>query len=275
MFDPRPNIAAIGEAITMLRRHTELVVEMTRRELLDRFAGNALGGLWVIGAPALILATNVFAFMYIMRIRLGTDDTGLQYAIYVLSGMTPWLALCDAIGRAPGSIVGSANLVKQIVFPSEVLPLKLALATFPSLCVGVVVVLSLSIFNGNLTVLGVFVLMPICIVYYFILIMGFVYALAALGVFLRDVRDIVGILLSAGMFLHPIFYPPGAIPHWLEKVFLLSPFSYLIWCFRDALLYGRVSNIWFWIVPPIEGLFFLAVGWRIFRMLRPTFGNAL
>jgi len=276
MFDPQSNIAALREAVSMLRRHRELVVEMTRRELLDRYAGNAFGGLWAVAAPLLVLGANVFALMYIFRIRFSSADIGgLQYAIFMLTGMTPWLAMSDAIGRASTAIVGSANLVKQIVFPSEILPIKLVFATIPSLLVGVFVVLVLKVASGSVPIVGFAVLLPICAIYYLMLVTGFVYALAALGVFLRDIREFTSVILAVSMFLHPIYYPPGTPPQWLETIFVVSPFSHLIWCFHDALFYGTITRPWSWVICPLVGLFLMGLGWRVFRTLRPTFGNAL
>ena len=259
----------------MVRRYRALVVEMTRRELLDRYAGNALGGLWAVAAPLLILASNVFAFMYIMRLRLGPQDTGLGYTVYVLSGVVPWIAIGEALGRAPSAVVGSANLVKQIVFPSEVLPLKVALATIPGLLIGIALVVALSAAVGKASLFGLVVLMPIAVAYYLLLIVGLVYVLSTLGVFFRDLKDIVMILLSAGMFLHPILYPPATVPAWLETLFSFSPFSHLIWCFRDALFHGAITMPLSWVISPILGLLLFPIGWRIFRTMRPTFGNAL
>jgi homopolymeric O-antigen transport system permease protein len=275
MFDPRSNIAALTEAVSTLARYKELVLEMTRRELLDRYAGTALGGVWVFGAPLLLLAVYVFAFMYVMRLRLGAGDSGLQFALFVLSGLTPWLALQDALGRAPSAVVGSANLVKQIVFPSEILPLKVALATYPSLLVGIIIVVIGSLMNDSLGLFALFVLTPIALLFYFVLITGFVYALASLGVFLRDIKDITGLLLAVGLFLHPVLYPPATVPNWVEQLFMFSPFSHLIWCFRDALFYGAITRPGSWVLTPVLGVLFFVVGWRIFRMLRPSFGNAL
>jgi lipopolysaccharide transport system permease protein len=275
MFDLHSNVAALKEAVGALQRHRELVLEMARREVLDRYAGSALGGAWAIGAPLLMFASNLFAFMYIMRLRLGVEDSGLHYALFVLAGMTAWYGIQDGLGRAPTAVVASANLVKQIVFPSEILPLKVALATLPSIVVGVVLTIVLSVFAGTVSLFGLLVLLPICLVYYAIMLTGCVYALATLGVFLRDIKDIISVLLSIGLFLHPIFYPPASTPPWVDVVFHLSPFSHLIWCFRDALFYGTITKPWSWIIAPAVGIVFLAVGWRIFRMLRPTFGNAL
>jgi lipopolysaccharide transport system permease protein len=275
MFDPRPNAAALREAFTTVRRYRPLVVEMTRRELLDRYAGNAFGGGWAVVAPLLMLASSIFAFVYVMRLRLDPGDSGLRYAVFVLAGMVPWIALSDALSRAPSAVVGSANLVKQIVFPSEVLPLKVALASFPNLFVGTLVVVALALATGAGSVAGLVILAPLAIMFYVLLISGLVYVVASLGVFLRDIREIIGVLLSVGLFLHPILYPPNTVPQWLERLFMLSPFSHLIWCFRDALFYGEITRPWSWAITPVVGVLSFAVGWRVFRTLRPTFGNAL
>ena len=240
MFDPRPNVAALQEATGVLRRHRALVFEMTRRELLDRHVGTTFGLIWTILTPLLMFGANVFALMYVMRIRFSEHDTGLVYAIFVLTGMTPWLALSDAIGRATSVIVDSGGLVKQVVFPSEVLPLKIVFASIPSLLVGMLVVTMLNAFRGGIPATSL--LAPVCILYQIILVAGFVYALAALGVFLRDVKDFVGVILGIGMFFHPIFYPPGSMPEWLSNVFMFSPFSHLIWCFHDAFFSSANSS---------------------------------
>jgi len=275
MLDLRANAAALQEAAVTLIRHKELVIEMTRREIIDRFAGSALGGIWAVASPALLLGANVFCFMYVMRLRFSPEDSGLKYAFYVLAGNTPWLALQDALGRASFAVVGNAGLVKQIVFPSEILPAKVALGALPALLVGVSIVVVLAGITGSITLLGFFVLLPVAVMYFIIMAAGLVYMLATLGVFLRDIREIVSVVLSIGMFFHPIFYPPNSSPPWVETFFHLSPFSHLIWCFRDAMFDGAILHPWSWIITPAVSMVFFAIGWRVFRMLRPTFGNVL
>jgi lipopolysaccharide transport system permease protein len=89
------------------------------------------------------------------------------------------------------------------------------------------------------------------------------------------VKDVVSIVLAMGLFLHPILYAPGAAPHFLELAFYASPLSYLIWCYRDAVFYGEVTRPWAWTLMPLLSIALFAVGYRVFRMLRPTFGNVL
>ncbi|UGV25849.1 hypothetical protein E0H22_09215 [Rhodopseudomonas boonkerdii] len=274
-LDMRGNAAALTEVIGMMRRHPALIWEMTVRELRDRYSGNSLGLAWAVGAPLAIFAANVLAFLFIFRVRMNAQDDGAAYAVFVLSGMAVWVALSEVLSRAPVAIVQSSNLVKQIVFPSEILPFKIVLAGLPTLAVCGSIVIILSIATGHATLLGLFVLLPICVVFFLVMLTGLAYVLSGIGVFLRDVKDVVGLLLSVGMFLHPILYPPASVPVWLDRLFYFSPFSYLIWCFRDALYEGAITRPVAWIVCPILGIVFLLLGWRVFRSLRPTFGNAL
>jgi lipopolysaccharide transport system permease protein len=275
LFDPIANLAALREAARFVRRYRLLIAEMTRREITDRYAGQVLGAAWAIGAPLLTMAVYVFAFTVLFRGRLGPTDNGLAYTAYVLAGMVPWLALQDALMRSPVCVSGSASLVKQIVFPTEVLPLKVVLATIPALLVGLIVAAVLAIAAGATSVFGTLVLLPIAVVLLLLMCAGLAYILAAVGVFLRDVKDIVGVLVMIGFFIHPIIYAPRQVPRWLGRVFAISPFTHVIGCFRDALVDGAVTRPWSWLISLVTALALTVIGWRVFRMLRPSFGNAL
>lgn len=267
--------AAVVEACHMWRKHGALIVEMTKREIVDRYAGSAIGGVWAILAPLLIIGANVFAYVFIFRIRMDVGGSGLTYAAFVLAAMVPWIALTDSVGRGTQAVTNSANLVKQIVFPVEILPLRVALSSLVPLSVGLAITIAVNFADGRGSLLGLVVLLPIALVSYLLMAAGFAYLLSAFGVFLRDTRDVVGVLISIGLFLHPIFYPPGAAPHALEIFFNISPISHLLWCFRDAIFEGSITRPWSWIIAPILSFIFFTAGWRFFRMLRPSFGNAL
>jgi lipopolysaccharide transport system permease protein len=274
MVAPSANGAAFRHFLSLIRRHHELVWEMTRREMLERYTGQVLGSLWALGLPLLTMGIYIFAFLVLFQGHLPGSDSSLGYAVFVLSGLAPWMAVQEALGRGPTAISGNANLVKQIVFPNEILPLRVALGVSPTLGIGVAVVGMLALISG----LGGWSTVPLLIVAvacHLVMTAGLVYALAAIGVFIRDVRDIVTVLLSIGLFLQPIFYGPGVAPRALEMIFYLSPISYLIWCYRDALVYGEISNTVVWLATPIISTLLFLVGYRLYRSLQPAFGNAL
>ena len=275
LFDPIANLAALAEASTFVRRYRLLIAEMTRREITDRYAGQVLGAAWAIGGPLLTMAVYVFAFTVLFRGRLGPSDNGLRYTAYVLAAMVPWLALQDVLNRSTVCVSGSASLVKQIVFPTEVLPLKVVLATIPALVVGLAVAGVIAIAAGATSLFGALVLLPMAVALLLLMCAGFAYVLAAVGVFLRDIKDIMGVLLMIGFFIHPIIYPPDRVPGWLGRIFAISPFTHVIGCFRDALVDGTVTRPWSWLISLVSALLLTVIGWRVFRMLRPSFGNAL
>jgi lipopolysaccharide transport system permease protein len=271
---PTPNGVAIRHFLSLIRRHHELVWEMTRREMLERYSGQILGSVWAVGLPLLTMGIYVFAFLVLFQGRLPGSNSSLGYAVFVLAGLAPWMAVQEALGRGPTAISSNANLVKQIVFPNEILPLRVALGVVPTLGIGVAVVVALAPIGG----LGGWLTVPLLIVAiacHLVMTAGLVYALAGIGVFIRDVRDVVAVLLSIGLFLQPIFYGPGVAPRPLELVFYLSPVSYLIWCYRDALVYGEPTRPIIWLVTPVLSTLLFLVGYRLYRTLQPAFGNAL
>jgi lipopolysaccharide transport system permease protein len=271
---PVPNDAALRHFVSLVRRHRELVWEMTKREILERYTGQMLGSLWALGLPLLTMGIYVFAFLVLFRGHLPGSGSSLAYAVFVLAGLAPWIAVQEALGRGPTAISGNASLVKQIVFPNEVLPLRVALGVLPTLAIGVATVGVLAPFGG----FGGWLTLPLLVVAvscHIVMTSGLVYALAGIGVFVRDVRDVVAVLLSIGLFLQPIFYAPGVAPRQLELIFYLSPISYLIWCYRDALVYGGITDPVVWLATPILSVVLFLAGYRLFRSLQPAFGNAL
>ena len=248
---------------------------MTRRDVVDRYAGQVLGSSWAVIAPLLTMATYVFAFGVIFKSRIGPDDDGTGYVAFALAGLVPWMGLQEGLSRSTAAITGNGNLVKQIVFPSEILPLKVALGTLPTLIIGLLPTICVSAVAGRLDPLGLLVLLPVALACYILLLAGLSYLLAAVGVFVRDVKDLIAFLLTIGLFLHPVLYTPASTPVWLAPIFIISPFSHMIWCFRDALIGRDPSHAWSWVLFPIVSILAFVLGWRTFRMLKPTFGNAL
>lgn len=275
LFSLRRNAAAVSQASDLLKRHGALLYAMSQRELMDRFAGSGLGAVWAVMAPILVIVANIFAYAFIFRIRLNATDTGLSYAAFVLAAMVPWSAISDTLGRATPCVVNSSNLVKQIVFPCEIIPLKIVAASIPTLGVGLTLVIALNAASGNGSIFGALFLGPAAITIFLVMTSGLAFALSAIGVFVRDVKEVVGVFLSIGIFLHPIFYPPESTPAWLLAVFHASPLSYVLWCFRDAFFYGRITDPVAWIVAIALSVLFFVMGWRLFRGLRPSFGNLL
>lgn len=248
---------------------------MTRRELTDRYTGQLLGATWTILTPVLTMVIYVLVFTFIFRGRLGAVGTSTAFTAYALAGLAPWLAFGEGLSRTVAAVSGNANLVKQIVFPLEVLPLKVVLATLPTLGIGLTFAVGASLLSGMLSPWRLLIELPVAIASYLVFVAGLGFFLAAFGVFVRDLKDVIAFALGIGMFLNPIIYPPGGAPGPLQKSFAFNPIANMIYCFHDAIL-GPVDGAHHgWIVFPLTALVTFALGWRTFRALKPGFGNAL
>lgn len=273
LINPKANLRSFLDLSRIIARFRELIIEMVRRDLVERHSGSFLGGFWAIGQPLVVMVVYSFVFSYIYDIRLSGAFAGVDYLSFMLSGLVPWLGFQEALARAPHCILDSKNLVKQIVFPIEILPLKIVFSSTVVLAIGLVFPMGILIVRGDASLM--WLLLPLPILSHLTLLAGLAFFLSAVTVFVRDVRNIIQLLLMIGLFVHPILYTPGMLPSFVEKLMTVSPLSHVIWVYRDVLVFGRITEAWSWLIAPVSGLVVLILGFRSFQSLRHAFGDAL
>jgi lipopolysaccharide transport system permease protein len=261
--------------LRLLWEKRQLVWAMTRRELVDRYAGQMLGAAWALAHPLLLMAVYLFVFGYVFDVRAGgSNELPRDYTVYLLSGIVPWMALAEALTKAPHVITSNANLVKQVVFPLEVLPAKSVLSSTLTQFVGLLVLCGYVLWtDASLPV--TYLLLPVVMALHVALLLGLTLILGALGVFIRDLKDIVQVIMLVGVYLVPVFYLPAMVPAMFRGLLYLNPFAYLIWCYQDVCYFGRIEHPVAWVVTVVLSVTALVVGWRTFGRLKPVFGNAL
>ncbi len=278
LFNPYAYVAAGGELISLLIGHRQLTWEMAKREISHRYAGQVLGALWAIGHPLLLMGLYVFVFAYVFRLRLGlSEEMPRSAAIYILCGLIPWMTFADAMNKGATVILDHRGLVKQVVFPVETLPVKSVLASFLTQLVATAALLTYVLVKEG-GVPWTVLLLPALFTLQFLAMVGVCFLLASVGVFFRDLREIVQFFTTAGLFIAPILYLPGMIEKiWppLKIVLLLNPFSYLVWCYQDLLYYGRFEHPVSWAVTIVLSATVFCLGCRVFRKLKPMFGEML
>lgn len=259
----------------LLTRHRELIWELAKREWTDRHAGQVWGAFWAVGHPLLLMGVYVFIFAFVLKARMG-EPAGLpsDYVAYILSGLIPWMAFQEAMTKSCSSIVDNRSLVKQVVFPIEVLPVKGVVAVCLTQIIATGFLIGyLSISRGGLPwTVG---LLPVAFALQLLAMAGVAYMLAAVSVYFRDMKEMVQVLGVAGIYLMPIFYLPHWVPPLLEPVLYLNPFSYMGWCYQDIFYFGHIAHPWAWAAVAVfsPGAWF--AGYRIFRKLRISFGSVL
>jgi len=218
--------------------HASLLWQFSRRELSGRYRGSLLGFGWAIVNPLLLLAAYTFVFSVVFRVRWDGpvgDRTGFALAVY--SGMIVHGFFAECMTRAPQLVVDHRNLVKKVVFPLSILPWSVLLVAGFHFLVGIaLVVIAVLAKTGALpvTVLA----LPAIAAPLALLALGVVYGCAALGVYLRDLSQVVGFLALVLLFLSPVFYPASAVPPEWRFVIELNPIAAFIGMVRGALLLG-------------------------------------
>ncbi|MFO0895590.1 MAG: ABC transporter permease [Phycisphaerales bacterium] len=274
---------ADGQAPSLLwtlARHRSLLWELTRREVGERFAGSLLGRAWVVAHPVFLMVLYVVVFGWIFPSRMPDQhgNSPRAYAVYILSGLLPWLTCVDLLNRAPMAIRGNAALVKQIVFPVEVLPVRTTLALLPTQLLLLALLLAYMLLGAGTGVPATVLLVAPLMVLQVAFLSGLCAGISAVSVAARDVRELLQLFTTAGLFLVPVLYSPTlfeSFPAILQWVVKLNPFSHLVWCFQDSLWFGSIQHPWSWVVVLVLAPVSWALGARIFWLLRPLFGDRL
>jgi lipopolysaccharide transport system permease protein len=273
-FSPSRNARAVRATIDNVFKYRELLGELVRRDLNVAHALHGFGWIWVYVHPLVMVGTYLLIFGFVLgtKITVSGEFPG-DFPGYILAGLVPWLMMQAAIVRAPNALLVNANLVKQVVFPIEVLPITTTIAaTIPHLP-ALLLVIAYNFFAGGLG--WTLVLLPCALVLHFFLALGLSFALAALTPFFRDLRDIVTVFTSVAMYLMPTVYLPDWMPRALQPIIYLNPFSYLVWVYQDVLFFGAIRHPHAWVVTALGALFGLGLGYRTFEKLKPYYGNVL
>ncbi|MBL8080142.1 MAG: ABC transporter permease [Anaerolineales bacterium] len=275
IVDPKSNLQAFRELIILLTRHRQLTMEMAKREITDRYSGQFFGVFWAIGHPLIMMLVYAFIFGFVFKVKIGSTATmPLNYTIYMLSGLIPWMAFQESMAKASFAIVGNANLVRQFVFPIEVLPVKGVIATLITQVIFLLLLIIYVLISQHMLPL-IYFLLPVLVFFQVLAMIGVSYVLSAIGVYFRDIKDLVQVFAVVGVYLIPAFYLPEYVPKPFLPILYLNPFSYLIWCFQDVLYFGWFAHPMAWLVNIVLSLFIFIFGYRFFRKLRIMFGNVL
>ncbi len=263
------------ELIGLLTKHKQLTLEMARRDISDRYIGQMFGTLWAIMHPLTLMAVYTFVFVVVFKIKIGgTAEMPLDYTTYLLCGLIPWMSFQEAMSKGSIAITANANLVKQAVFPIEILPVKGAIASTITMCIYFVILVIYVLFSHH-SLLWTYAFLPLIILFHTITAIGISYLLAAVGAYIKDMKDFVQVFCIMGIYLIPVVYLPEFVPPLFRPLLYFNPFSYYSWVYQDALYFGRFEHWWAWIFVAINSVFVFTFGYWVFKKLKVMFGSVL
>ena len=257
-------------------RYASLIGQFARREIDARYRQSLLGAVWAVLTPLLMLGvyTLVFRFVFKLRWAIAGDESDLAFALRLFAGLAVFNFFAECVNRAPRLILDQPHLVKKVIFPLEILPWISAMAALVNLAISLLLLLLFGAWDqGGLPPsalalpLVLLPLLPLCV--------GLGWLLAAVGTYVRDVAQVLGMLVSLLLFLSPVFFPAEALPAALRPWMFLNPLALPITQTRQVLLDGQ------WPDGLALGLHFLAccllavLGAVFFRAARRGFADVV
>jgi lipopolysaccharide transport system permease protein len=251
-----------------------LIRSMSRRDLAVRYRGSAFDVVWTILHPLLLMLTYFFVFGIVLQARFGADPSRSGFVLYFLAGMLPWLPFSEAVGRSPVVVLEHRNLVKKVVFPVEILPVNLVVSSLATQAFALAIFLVLLLVTRG-TFPATIAWLPVLLIPQTLLTLGLCWLLAASGVFLRDLSQMIGFALTLCFFLTPICYPEASLPAAAIPILEKNPMFALVRGYRAIFLeaappaFRSTLALWLgsWVV--------FTLGYAWFHRLRRSFPDVV
>ncbi len=263
-------------AFSSIWRHRWLLGSLLQRELRNRYAGTAGGLVWIFLHPMLMLAIYAVVFQYVFRVKLPDADPGQPYVVWIAVTLWPWLAFSEALSRGTVAVQLHADLVRKVAFPQELLVYSAVLTSLLIHAAGYAIVLLLlwgwgyELHFGGVLFFGLWAWLVLgCAA------TGLALFLGALHIFLRDVEQLLGQVLTMLFFASPVLYPLALAPEDLQAALAFNPLVHVFEPLRLAALGQGFAA-----APTLAAALVAAVllwigGLAWFRRLSPHFEDQL
>ncbi|MGB7565754.1 MAG: ABC transporter permease [Prochlorococcaceae cyanobacterium] len=259
-----------------LWKQRELWWRLSEREVLGRYRGSILGIGWSFLNPLAMLAVYTLVFSQVFKARWGTHaDMGpLGFAINLFAGLIVFNLAAECLNQAPGIVVSNPNYVKKIIFPLEVLGSVTVGSAFFHAFASLIVLVVFELIATHAIPITILWL-PLVWIPLLLALLAATWALAALGVFIRDIGQIVNVFMSMLMFLSPIFFPASALPPRWQPLLALNPLSFVIEETRAVTVEGRAPSMSYLILGTVFGVIMAELSLRGFSKAKRAFADVM
>ncbi len=261
--------------LSFLTTHRVAFRQFLVRAISRRYRLSAFGALWMIVVPLVTLGIYTFVFGVVMESRWNSEQSGTSvFSIYLFSGLIVFWVMAEVVGQSPTAIAEHTNLVKRAVFPLEILPaVVVGSAVFHALVNALVLMAALLALQGTIPLSALW--LPVVLAPFVLMLLGFAWILAAIGVYFRDIVHVVGLFLTGALFISPVFYDTSRLNPIIQSVIILNPITFIVVQTRKVILEGQAPD---WIGL---GLYLLvawavaSIGLAFFRRARANFADVL
>jgi lipopolysaccharide transport system permease protein len=252
--------------------HKYILGQLIKRDVLLRYRGAMFGVLWVFLSPLLMLAIFAFIFGHIFQARWPQQHSGIPFWLLLYAGLIAFNVFAETVSRAPAAVRSYPSYVKKIIFPLEILPVMPLGAALVHMAFNFLILLAALALLGKLHVSAF--LMPVLILPLILFALGLAWFLAAWGVFIKDMSQIVPLMVQMLLFLSPVFYPLQAVPQQLQPLYRYNPLGAVIESCRSAINAQSVDwAAWNWVL--LLSMAAMALGYAFFQHSREEFADVL
>jgi lipopolysaccharide transport system permease protein len=255
---------ACKSTILSITDNRELLWEVAIRDLRGKNRGAILGFAWSVLSPFIQVVAYVAIVSFVFRARLGETAGRFDYAVYVLSGMIPWQILTLSIQQAPTLIRNNTELVKQVIYPIQTLPLTSMITNSFGSVVSFLVFLLLSLFSGSFRL--TFFLLPIPLILVVLLVLGLSWIFSIAGILIKDLKEMVTVVMSVLVYFSPVVASEEITGAKVWKIIRLNPLSHVVICFRDV--FQATFHLESWVVFVTAGLGLFIIGAMVITKTR-------
>jgi len=226
----------------ILYKHRILLWQTVRNDIKMRFAGSTMGILWLVFYPLLMLGAYAAVYIFIFKIKFQLFNSN-EYVTLIFCGLIPFLGFSEALGMGTGSVVTNANLIKNTLFPIELVPVKAVLAAQCTQVVGMGLLLLVLVLINRWSMWMPFFIVIWC--FQILFSIGLIWILSSINVFFRDLQNIIPVVILILMMVSPIAYTEDMIPDGLRFLIAINPLYYFIISYQKVLMFGKFpgSNI--------------------------------
>jgi len=268
-------VARLFRNLRQVVKYRVLIQSLVGRELKARYRGTVLGFFWSFFNPLLLMIVYTAVFGLIIQPRdPAFNEKPLLYALFLFSGLLPWHWFATSALESSSVLMANGNLIKKILFPAEVLPIVTVTANLVHFLFGLpILFILIPLFGGHFSIYILF--LPLVVFVQYVFALGFSLFISALTVHFRDIRDILGNLLTFWFFATPVIYPLsfGTIQKSpaLRTLLNLNPMTHIVAGYHSALYYGEIIHWKRLGITALAALLMLWIGYSVFDRLRDSF----
>ncbi len=259
----------------LIRNNRYLLFQLIKNDIKQKYQGSVLGILWSFIVPILMLIIYTFMFSVVFQAKWDIDTTDkYQFALVLFCGLSAFNILSEVMSRSAGIIASNVNYVKKVIFPLELFPVVLVCtALFTALINFLILVIVKVILYHNVSK-TLFLFLP-ALLPLIILALGVGLFVSATSVYLKDIANIISVLVTVLMYMSPVFFPLSAVPENVRIVCEINPMTYIIENVRKVVLYSEWLDLKSYGISLLVGIAFATFGYFVFKRAKEGFADVL